>query len=560
MKVYKYILSAAIIWGGLMSSCTDEWDNHYNKQAAVINNEEMTIVDASAIEYLESQQSYSSICNLFKETGIFKEMEAAGVSYTLFVVDNTLMTTVRSSDDGIDEEKAYMAKSHITTASLSPNTIEDGQRLMMWNGKYVMINKTTSEENGSQEIIFNSNCKVKKVVKVNNGYVYELDNIIVTPKSLLETIEGLSDEYSIFKNAILSRNVKTFDRNNSLSIGVDESGNTVYDSVFTVKNPYFLDKGLDLASESKKITVLIPSDELIKKALDEGKAKLKKWKIERPDSILENWCFQAMFFKDVEYDAEVFNDPQKPDLTSAFGKQWRTTVNKVDLDNPVRMSNGIAYYVTSLKLPQKDVLIWRFKDLFKWFKYMDQNDKDKYFACTNLAPYGSGGPTRTEVKAWTPGYGWPEISNEYLWLVRQDANNLETILDFTTFKFDLHNDNTYDIEPYMIPPGEYTLHFGVGKNSNMKNDCSIYVNDKLVGTIVRSKWSSYSHDRGGGGAPEFYPSSLNNKYDRDGGEVGVFTIEGNEPVELRLKFVATHNGGTAFTPEHWCIRPTANCY
>lgn len=95
MKVYKYILSAAIIWGGLMSSCTDEWDNHYNKQAAVINNEEMTIVDAPAIEYLESQQSYSSICNLFKETGIFKEMEAAGVSYTLFVVDNTLMTTVK---------------------------------------------------------------------------------------------------------------------------------------------------------------------------------------------------------------------------------------------------------------------------------------------------------------------------------------------------------------------------------------------------------------------------------------------------------------------------------
>ena len=74
MKVYKYILSAAIIWGGLMVSCTDEWDNHYNKQATVINNEEMTIVDAPAIEYLESQQSYSSICNLFKETGIFKEM------------------------------------------------------------------------------------------------------------------------------------------------------------------------------------------------------------------------------------------------------------------------------------------------------------------------------------------------------------------------------------------------------------------------------------------------------------------------------------------------------
>ena len=79
-----------------------------------------------------------------------------------------------------------------------------------------------SEDSGSQEIIFNSNCKVKKVVKVNNGYVYELDNVIVTPKSLLETLEGLSDEYSIFKNAVLSRNIKIFDKNNSLSIGVDE--------------------------------------------------------------------------------------------------------------------------------------------------------------------------------------------------------------------------------------------------------------------------------------------------------------------------------------------------
>lgn len=560
MKAYKYFLSVAVIWGGLTTSCTDEWDKHYSEQETVINNEEMTIVNEPAIEYLQSQQSYSSMCNLFKETGIFEEMEAAGVSYTLFVVDNAQMTTMRSAENTTDDTDSYLAKSHITTASLSPNTIKDGQRLMMWNGKYVVINKTAPEDGGAEETIFNNNCRVKKVVKVSNGYIYELDNIIITPKSLLETLEGLSDEYSIFKNAVLSKNIKVFDKSNSLSIGVDDSGNTVYDSVFIVKNPYFLDKGLDLASEGKKITMFIPSDELVKKALEEGKAKLKRWNLERPDSILENWCFQAMFFKDVEYESDVFNDPKKPDLTSAFGKQWRTTINKVDLANPIRMSNGIAYYVTSLKLPQKDVLIWRFKDLFKWFKYMDQADKDRYFVCTNLAPYGSGGPTRTDVKAWTPGYGWPSISNEYLWLVRQDASNLETILDFTAFKFDLHEDNTYDAGAYMVPPGEYTLHVGAGKIANMKNDCDIYVNDKLVGTIARSKWGSYSNDRGGGGAPEFYPASLNNKYDRDGGEVGVFTIEGDEPVELHLKFVSRHNGGTAFTPNHWCIRPTANCY
>lgn len=559
MKAYKYILFATIALGALTTACTDTWDNHYSEQKVIINNEEMTIVDEPAVEYLKSQQSYSSMYNMFKETGVFDEMEAADVSYTIFVVNNDLMTTRSAADL---EQSTYMAKSHVTTAALSPNIIKDGQRLLMWNEKYVNITQTILEDGGIGEFIFNGNCRIKKVVKVNNGYIYELDNMIVTPKSLLEVLEELPDEYSIFKTAVLSKNVKTFDKNASISIGVDESGNTVYDSVFTVKNPYFLAKKFDMASENMKSTMLIPSNELIIDALNEAKSKLKKWELERSDSILENWCFQAMFFKDVSYTREDFEntDPNKIDFTSVFGKQWRTTINKVDLDHPITMSNGVAYYITSLKIPQKDILIWRYKDLFKWYKYMNQEDKDKYYACTNLLPYASGGPTRTEVKPWTPGYGWPQVSNEYLWLYRGDAADMKTILDFTAFKFDLHVDNTYDIEPYILPPGEYSLHIGAGKVSNMKNDCDIYVNNKLVGTVARAKWSSFSHDRGGGGGPEFYPSNLDQKYDMDGSKVGTFTIEGDEPVEIHLKFVAVHNGGSAFTPEHWCIRPTANCY
>ena len=71
------------------------------------------------------------------------------------------------------------------------------------------------------------------------------------------------------------------------------------------------------------------------------KAKLKK--MENRNVQTQSWrtgCFSRQCFsKDVEYDAEVFNDPQKSrTLTSAFWQQWRTTINKVvDLDNPVRM-------------------------------------------------------------------------------------------------------------------------------------------------------------------------------------------------------------------------------
>ena len=548
-----------ILWGGVMASCTDDWDDHYAKRTTVINNTEMAIVDSPAEDYLKSQSEYSTMYALFEETGVIKEMEEKGVSYTLFVIpDEKVTKSSNNTLDGLTEdEKIFKAKSQITTAALSPSVIEDGQRLTMWNGKYVTINRVVSEATGEEEILFNDECRVNKVVKVNNGFIYELDQLIVTPKSLMEVIEELSDDYSIFKNAVLSHNVNTFDKSNSLSIGVDKSGNTVYDSVFTVTNPYFKAKGLDLFSESTKTTVFIPSDEQINNALKVAKEKLAKWKIERPDSLLENWCFQAMFFKNVEYEPEDFGDESNPDFTSAFSKQWRTTVNKVDLENPIKLSNGVAYYVTSLKLPTKDVLMWRFKDLFKWYKNMTQEDKDKYFICTNMTPYK--GTTRTDVKAWTPGGGWPKVSNEYLWLTMSDKSGYTNILDFTAYKFNLHDDNSYDVEPYIVPPGEYTLHLGFGKINNMKNDCKIYVNDKYITEIKRASWKNYSHDRSGGGQPENYNLS-DTRYDRDGGQVATFTIEGDEPVELHIRFEAKINGGSAFTPEHWCIRPTANNY
>ena len=68
-----------------------------------------------------------------------------------------------------------------------------------------------------------------------------------------------------------------------------------------------------------------------------------------------------------------------------FNQQWRTTVNKVDLDNPVKMSNGIAYYVTSLKIPTNAVLLWRIKEFFcpAWNAPLTDSEKLAYY---NLYP------------------------------------------------------------------------------------------------------------------------------------------------------------------------------
>lgn len=109
-------------------------------------------------------------------------------------------------------------------------------------------------------------------------------------------MKDLPDEdYSVFKEMVLSRTQRVFDKAASTPIGIDKTGNTVYDSVFTEKSQYFADKKLDLYSENITATLLVPSNDLIENALREAKEKLKSWNMEREDSILNNWIFQTAF-------------------------------------------------------------------------------------------------------------------------------------------------------------------------------------------------------------------------------------------------------------------------
>lgn len=80
----------------------------------------------------------------------------------------------------------------------------------MWNGKYINVSKVENEDNATS-ISFNG-IAVKKITKVNNGYVYEIEDYVETPKSLYELIEGLGDDYSIFREMIMERNQLTFDK------------------------------------------------------------------------------------------------------------------------------------------------------------------------------------------------------------------------------------------------------------------------------------------------------------------------------------------------------------
>lgn len=546
MKTIKYILSCILLVSG-MYACNDDWDSHYSQEEQVVNNVNITVVNKSAADYLQSQPELSTMYRLFSETGVLDEMIEKDLLFTILVVndENSLSRAVATDD------RTFLAKSHISDISLSPSNLSDGQRVLMWNGKYINVSKIENEDNDTS-ISFNG-IAVKKITKVNNGYVYEMEDYVETPKSLYELIEGLGDDYSIFREMIMERNQLTFDKEASKIIGVDETGSNVYDSIFTVTNPYFEAKDFNLMSESLSATVLIPSNDVVNQALTIARQNLQEWGMQREDSILRNWTFQSMFFNK-KLSKSDFED--NIDLNSIFSKQWRTTVQEVDLENPVSLSNGVAYYVKELKIPT-NVLIYRVKDFMRWYEYLSEKEKALYFDSENL----TFDKMDTPVQPWS---GWPgvfpTIFNRVVRFKLTDATTKEYTLNFTAFSYDETNKVA---TPYTIPPGEYDLCLGF--EQKMGHDVEISFNGEYVGTVTASQLTKtdFHYDRGGQGYPEGYDTNKatdkkKGNYDRDGAKVGVITIEGTQPVNVVLKFHGINASKCCF--HHWCLKPTKNCY
>lgn len=546
MKTIKYILSSILLISGIYA-CNDDWDSHYSQEEQVVNNVNITVVNKSAVDYLQSQPELSTMYQLFSETGVLDEMIEKDLLFTILVVndDNALSRAV------VTDDRTFLAKSHISDISLSPSNLSDGQRVLMWNGKYINVSKVENEDNATS-ISFNG-IAVKKITKVNNGYVYEIEDYVETPKSLYELIEGLGDDYSIFREMIMERNQLTFDKEASKIIGVDETGSNVYDSIFIVTNPYFEAQGFNMMSESLSATVLIPSNEVVNRALTVARQNLQEWGMLREDSILENWTFQSVFFdkklSKSDFEANI-------DLNSIFSKQWRTTVQQVDLENPVSLSNGVAYYVTDMKIPT-NVLIYRVKDYMRWYEYLSEEEKALYFDNENL----TFDKMETKVSEWS---GWPgvfpNIINRVVRFKTTDAAIKEYTLNFTAFSYDEKNKVT---TPYKIPPGEYDLCLGF--EQKMGHDVEVSFNGEYVGTVTASQLTktNFHYDRGGQGYPEGYDvnkatDKKKTNYDRDGGKVGVITIEGTEPVNVVIKFHGINASKCCF--HHWCLKPTKNCY
>lgn len=602
MKRNKFIYLLAFSAVMLLGACSELSDKDYFKNIeTTVNSDELVVVDMSSGEYLSKEPEYSSINELFKSHGIFTALEQKNQLSTMLVVENSDFQAPAGKEAEIDNA----VKAHVSDIAVSPANLKtegNNMRIMMWHGKYINVDLDDAARNEGKiagHIMFGTSA-VKKVVKTNSGYIYVLSSLLNIPKSIYDYITNLDDNYSILRDSILASGTKEFDKKNSKPIGVNDEGNTVYDSVFIYKNTHFLEKNFDLSSESLTATLLLTSNAVVEEAIADAKVRLQKWGLwdewnaERQynfEYTMRHWIMDAAFFdKKLTPETLQSKDEENDMLTSIFSKYWKTSVQQIN-PTPIELSNGIAYQVTRLHIPN-NVLIWRLKEDFSIYEFCSAEQKESFFQMLNMQFKAC----TTAVAAWTPLQGvWPKHECRTLDLTVGDDASGDWQLVFTPCKriFETYptrmemvkkdwlksNLTVTGIKPFLIPPGKYTLSFGSKQNQNMEITFKVRVKGStdvvaVSDPITLGSTTTFHYDRNPGNFIEGYDPSTENlstnkkagNYDTDGGtvisELEIPDVKGDgSPVEITIEIASpTWNGNTTMVFNHWCLRPTKDNY
>lgn len=567
---YYWVLMAACLLG--MTACNEDWNEHYNNPNTDISNDQLVMVNETSEQWLAdpAQSNLSKMYGFLKDNNVFSTLKEKGQLHTLLMVEN---------EDFVqpEEDATFVANSHVTDISLSPSNLYDGERILMWHGKFVSVGVDSLGAIGQLNHITFNGSPAKEVIKTTDGYIYVLDAMIQTPTSLNDYITNLPEEYSMFREMVLASGGKVFDKANSKPVGVDPTGNTLYDTVWIYTNDFFDAKNFSLTSESLTATMLLFSNDVINDAMARADSTLKAWDMERDPEVLKRWMLEASFYN-TRYSKADFE--ANGDLKSIYDRQWRVAEQDVDLDNPIEVSNGIIYNVKRVRIPN-NVLMYRLKDFYYTWEFCSDAEKSRYFQFTNIKDITAS----TEVPAWTPEVGvWPMHENRCLKCYPEDKTQGWTVSLVPYRCLMDESGNVSEIHEWHIPPGTYRFAMGFAQNMGYDLDVTVAVIngpdtiDLKKTTITIDSSTKFHYDRGTTLSDtwpegytkdertrlqELYPKA--NNYDTDGGEVfneiEIPDVIGDGtalPIQIRVENTAPKDSKIILN--HWCLRPTSNNY
>lgn len=333
MKKILYILLILFVGAG----CSDRWDDYYGKT----NDERGAGAKQTILDVLKSKaDEHKKLISLLEETGLDKQLGS-----------DRVLTLWLPKDGNIDDEvmnlsligKKRFILNHINSLALYKTKLWSKNELRTLAGKYVRL----SRRNGMSI----NDIKISKFdIACSNGVIHEIDGVLTPTKNVMEVLLEAGADYSLYRDSILAYNDTIFRRDLSFPIGVNEVGQTIYDSVFKVENTLL--RNVDFADEKKQSTLFIPSNKVIEDVFKDMENYYDELglKLEKKDSLsIYKFIFESSFI------AHTLKKINGKKIISGKGRELRLD-KQIISTNYEECSNGVVYQFEKLYIP-KDMFI-----------------------------------------------------------------------------------------------------------------------------------------------------------------------------------------------------------
>lgn len=232
----RWLLAAGLV----LTSCSDVWESHYAADPAITGK---TLMDV-----LREDSTLSSFARMLEATGTDTAYLQSSQAFTVWAPVNSAYTGFDWADTAA---MRVIVKNHIARYSIPSASVTD-KRIYMLNGKFIRFNQIGSD------FAFGGETLLSGEAIAQNGVLHKLPHIIPFASNIWEFMDKNTEMDSI-KKFLYSFDVNAFDEKNSVKLGVDQKGKSIYDSAFIYSNDQITRLGR-LSTEDSLYTVLLPTN------------------------------------------------------------------------------------------------------------------------------------------------------------------------------------------------------------------------------------------------------------------------------------------------------------
>lgn len=227
----------------LLNACQDNaWNDHYDL-------DHTSSATKNILEILEANEQFSKFLSIVKSEGMDSVLKA-DQTFTVWAPTNEAMDAYQADNNVVD----HFIKNHVCRYVYTVSDFADTSyvRINMLNGKFQEYQKESNGYTFASKPIMGSD------MAATNGIIHTLTEIAPFYLNLYEEILENATMDSV-ASYLKSYDTYEFDKSSSTTIGKNEYGQIVYDSVFNYHNEWMRKYG-SIYLEDSTYTMFVPTN------------------------------------------------------------------------------------------------------------------------------------------------------------------------------------------------------------------------------------------------------------------------------------------------------------